>query len=313
MKNKSIFSIFLVFTLLFTLPISAFANESSDVQSDSFNEYEYIEMLQNSSPRELEDLGISEQDAAAVITAFEEALLERSLLPDSELRAYGYNNYEISLFHNYANGQVLSSSELQALGSTCSGVITRHSCSGKSATFSYTFTWDRYPLVGLDDSAALHWIAYDNDGHEIGVEQSSMSMTVKYYRKTHNTGESPSGYVYDDVGTSEKHLDFNTLNMQFPVNQSYASENSGIIFDTYAKTGTVRVSIRVPSGVSANIDCIFVAGLYGHTVVGIGAPSVSVSKGSFGISFTGNTSMDELADRKATIYRNSTSVEYWKS
>ena len=69
----------------------------------------------------------------------------------------------------------------------------------------------------------------------------------------------------------------------------------------------------MPSGVSANIDCIFVAGLYGHTVVGIGAPSVSVSKGSFGISFTGNTSIDEIAGRKATIYRNSTSVEYWKS
>lgn len=56
-----------------------------------------IEMLQNSSPRELEDLGISEQDAAAVITAFEEALLERSLLPDSELRAYGNTLASLSM------------------------------------------------------------------------------------------------------------------------------------------------------------------------------------------------------------------------
>lgn len=56
---------------------------------------------------------------------------------------------------------------------------------------------------------------------------------------------------------------------------------------------------------------IFVGGLYGHTLVGIGSPSVSVSAGSIGISFTGNTSTDPIASRKATIYRATTGVEYW--
>lgn len=109
--------------------------------------------------------------------------MNRASLSDSELRAYGYNNSEISLFHALANGETLSSEELRALGSTCNGSITRHSCNTKTAEFSYTFTWNRCPLITLSDSAAMRWIAYSSDGGEIGVEQVSHSLTLEYHSK----------------------------------------------------------------------------------------------------------------------------------
>ncbi len=86
---------------------------------------------------------------------------------------------------------------------------------------------------------------------------------------------------------------------------------SAVILDCYARTGTIEVTINVPKGVNQNIHHIFVSGLYGHTLIGLGSPSVSVTPGSIGIGFTGNTSIDSIADRKATIRTDSTVVTYW--
>lgn len=309
---KKLISLFLSLSMLsaLTLMASAVADIPS-VQIESFNEYDYIEMLQESSPRELMELGLSDQEAAETIAAFESALFERALLPDAELRAYGYDDSEIALLRAYANGQVLSSEELQSLGSTCTGKLRRLSCSTTTASFSYTWTWDRCPIVTLSDSAALRWIAYDADGGEIGVEQSSSSMNVDYYYMDKTTSDSSTTVVFSFPGTNEPNLDFNTLNMQFPVYRTYTSSGTGIIFDCYAKSGTVQVKIKVPAGVNQTIHHIFVAGLYGHTLVGVGSPSVSVSKGSVNIGFTGNTSIDSIGFARGTISRTSTIIDEW--
>lgn len=288
------------------------ANDFSNIQVESFNEYDYIDILQRSTPKKLEELGISVQEAASVVSEFENALLERALLSDSELRGYGYDDSEIGLFRAYSNGQMLSSAQLRSLGSTCSATITRSSVSLKSATFSYTYTWNRCPIVTLSDSAAMKWIAYDNAGGTIGVEQTSYSMTIDYYHMDKNTSGSSSTPVFLGIGTNEPNLDFDVLNMQFPVYRTFTASN-GISSDCYAKTGTVQVSVRVPSGNNQSIHHIFVGGLYGHTLAGIGSPNVSVGKGSINIGFSGNASVDSIASRKATIYYASTNVEYWAS
>ena len=307
---RKLFTFIFVSALLFSLAAPAYASDSNVTQLEPFNEYDYVELLQTSSPQELEEKGLSEQETTAIISNFESALLNRASLSDSELRAYGYNNSEISLFHALANGETLSSEELRALGSTCNGSITRHSCNTKTAEFSYTFTWNRCPLITLSDSAAMRWIAYSSDGGEIGVEQVSHSLTLEYHFQG-NAASSGPAFAHYGSPTIEPNLDFNTINMQFPVYQTHLSSGTGIIFDCYARTGTIRVSIRVPNNVSKNSNHIFVGGLYGHTLVGVGSPSVSVSTGSIGISFTGNTSIDPIASRKATIYRATPVVDYW--
>lgn len=309
MKHRKLLSLFLVFIFLFSLAAPAFATESNTIQVVSTNEYDYIELLQTSTPQELEEIGISEQEAITIISSFEDALLERASLSDSELEAYGYDDSEIALFHALAAGETLSPAELRSLGSTCEGTITRHFLTLTSAKFSYTFTWDRSPYIMLSDSAAMRWIAYDSSDREIGVEQVSSSMLVEYHYYSPTSDGSPA-FSHHGYPSNQPNLDFNTLNMQFPVYQAEGSP-SGIIFDTYAKTGTVTVTVEVPLGSTAELHHIFIGGLYGHTLVGIGSPSVSVSAGSIAISFTGNTSTDPIASRKATISRETTGVEYW--
>jgi hypothetical protein len=314
MKHRQLSLQLLVFILLFSLAVPASATpatESNTIQLESFNEYDYIELLQTSSPQELEEIGISEQEAMTVISEFEDALLDRASLSDSELESYGYDDSEIALFHALTDGETLSSAEIRSLGSTCEGEITRHSFTETSAKFSYTFTWDRCPIMTLSDSAAMRWIAYDSTDEDIGVEPASSSMRVEYHFKGNASSDGSPAFAHYGNPTSEPNLDFNTMNMQFPVYEPHTSDN-GIIFDCYAKTGTVTVTVKLPKGSATTLHHIFVGGLYGHTLVGVGSPSVSVNEGSIAISFTGNTSTDPIASRKATIYKATTEVEYWK-
>lgn len=310
-KIRNVLNLVVAMSMLCMLSVNVGAVSLEPISlTESFNEYDYIQVIQESSPQELNAMGLSVQEAEKVIENFENSLLERASLPDEELRAYGYDSNEIRLLNQYAAGQPLSHAELRALGSTCQGKITRHSCNTTTAEFSYTFTWDRCPIVMLNDSAAMRWIAYDDEGDEIGVSQTSYSMVVEYYYSPGSSGVSSSTLAHKSMGTNEPSLDFNTLNMQFPVYEAHAAGN-GIVFDCYAKTGTVKVAVRVPNGNNQKIHHIFVGGLYGHTLVGVGSPSVSVGGDSISISFTGNTSIDAIASRKATIYYNSSTVEYW--
>ena len=312
MKKKNLLSLLFVFALLFSLSMPASAIDSNNViQLDPVNEYDYIDMLQNSSPQELEEIGLSEFEAMEIVSNFENALLNRASLSDSTLAAYGYNDSEIALFHRLAAGESLSSVEPQSLGSTCTGSITRHSCYLKSAEFSYTFTWNRCPIATNSDAAALRWIAYDSSDSEIGVSQKSSSLTVEYHFTGNAGSDGSPAFAHYGTPTYEAQSDFNTINMQFPVAQTHLVSGTGMILDCYAKTGTVRVSVKVPNGVTGNIHHIFVGGLYGHSVLGVVSPSISVSKGSIGISFTGGVTVDHIADRKATIYYSSETVEYW--
>ena len=162
----------------------------------------------------------------------------------------------------------------------------------------------------LSDSAAMRWIAYDDNGNTIGVEQSSRSISVEYHFGRSSSPVSGPAFAHYGFPTYQPNLDFNTINMQFPVYRTHMGA-SAVILDCYARTGTIEVTINVPKGVNQNIHHIFVSGLYGHTLIGLGSPSVSVTPGSIGIGFTGNTSIDSIADRKATIRTDSTVVTYW--
>lgn len=309
---KKFFSFFLVSLLISSLTLPVIAADHSTIQLEPFNEYDYIERLQGSTLAELAEIGVSQQEAISIVAEFESALLNRASLSDSELQTFGYNDYEITLFRKLANGQKLSPAELRSLGATCNGSIERgDEFTAKTAEFSYTFTWERCPIITLWDSAAMRWVAYASDGDEIGVSRVSYSMDIEYHFTGGPSGNGGPAFAHRGTGTNEPNLDFNTLNMQFPVYQTHASPVNGIIFDCYARTGTVKVLVKVPDGVSQSIHHIHVAGLYGHTLIGIGSPSVSIGADSLGISFTGHTSTDPIAERKATIYRTSTDVEYW--
>lgn len=278
------------------------------VDMGEYNEYDYILDIQTSTPSELSLLGLSSQKASTLIDSFYDALDTRASMTDDVLEGMGYNSSEIAILRTYASGGVLTDAEMRAATGTCTGTFTRHSVTTTTAEFSYSWEWDHCPLITLSDSSAMTWLVYESDGDLIGVEQVSKSLTVNYAfeGKGLNTGEN---IAFSEAGTEEQTLEFNTLNMQFPVHISQSASN-GIIFDYWAKSGTVKVKIRVPSGVEQTIHHIFVGGLYGHTVVGIGSPSVSIGS-DVSIGFSGNTSIDPIGGRKATLYRTSSVINYW--
>lgn len=310
-KNRSITLLFIIAIIisLLAMTVSAAGTDSaSDVCPVSFNEYDYIQTIRQSNSQELEALGLNTQKAEEIVCEFEEALAVRASLSDEQLTAYGYDDFEIELFHKYVNGEELSSNELKALSSTCTGDITCQWITPRAAQFTYTWTWNRCPIVTLSDCSALRWIAYNDESIEIGVEQTSSSMNIQYYTTGNAAGD--GAFAYTQNGSNEPNLDFNTLNMQFLEFGSMVAP-SGMIFDCYAKIGKVSVAIKIPTGVDQTIDHIFVAGLYGHTLIGVGSPSVSVSPGSCAISFSANTSVDAIAPCRGTITQGSTTIKYW--
>lgn len=121
---KKITSIIFSVIMLVSFSFSASAVGEASTTSESFNEYDYIQIIKESTPQELATLGVSEQEATEIISSFEDALSARASLSETELRGYGYDESEIALLHAYANGETLSPSQLRDLGSNCEGTIT---------------------------------------------------------------------------------------------------------------------------------------------------------------------------------------------
>lgn len=284
------------------------AGAQATFDAGDYNEYDYILRLQTSTSKELTRMGLSSQKATTIVDSFYDALDIRASLTDDNLKGLGYTASEIEILRAYANGARLTDDEMRAVTGTCTGSFERHSVGTTTAEFSYTWTWDHCPIITLSDASALTWLVYESDGDLIGVEQTSKTLTVNYAYQGNGTS---TGEViaFSFPGTEEQTLEFNTINMQFPVYRTKSSP-SGIIFDCFAKSGTVKVAIRVPTGVAQTINHIFVGGLYGHTTIGIGSPTVSIGS-EVSISFSGNTSIDPVGGRKATLYRTSSTINYW--
>lgn len=308
MKLVKFISVSLAVAILLSLFSVSYASTlvQNPEEYSSCNEYDYIVSLQEASPQKLMSSGLTQQTANSIVSQFEAALTQRAALPEDQLKGLGYNDEEIAILRAYLNGASLSDSQLRAITGTCTGSFNCTSFTSRAATFSYTWEWDHCPVMTFSDSAALRWFAYDVNSNEIGVIQKSVTTRVNYYFK-------PIGSVgtlaYSVPATLEPNLDLNTVNAQFPVAGTKVGE-SGIISECYAHSGTTTVSIELAKGTSSNLHHISVAGLYGHTTLGIGSPSVSVGKDSLAISFTGNVGIDPVGDRKATI-NNDKSISYW--
>lgn len=302
--KRRIIHIVLAVILALSLAVPSFAIDTEDVSATqviTYNEYDYISALQDSTNDELAEIGMNEDDVQEAVIEFENALAERSLLSDEELFCLGYDSEEIELLRNYSKGVKLSDAELRGVTGTCTGAFENNGVGTRFATFTYKWEWDHAPVVRLSDCAAMRWIAYDSHGYEISTIRTYMNSEISY-----RLGSS-TYQTYTRSGVEEPGLDFNTVNIQFNVEEFYGDAVLGRNY--YAKFGKIMVSIVVDDSVSNDINYILVAGLYGHTIVGIGSPSVSAGiPGSVSIGFSGNTSIDSIAGRQAKL--SGISVDY---
>ena len=101
---KKILSIITAFIMILSFSTTAFAMDKPEFQEEitHINEYDYIVMLQNSTPEELSKLNMTKSDVAATVRAFYKAISERAKLSDEALFSYGYNSKEISIFRDFS-------------------------------------------------------------------------------------------------------------------------------------------------------------------------------------------------------------------
>ena len=162
--------------------------------------------------------------------------------------------------------------------------------------------WDHAPIIMLADSAAIRWEAYDGMSHKIGVTKSNVTATVQYYQN--------NAYSYSLTPSEEPGLEFNAVNVQFLMGGTSILPDGSTVTE-YAKKGSIWVTIELLTGSMNNIDAILIAGLYGHTTLGVGSPSISLSPaGGVAIGFSGNMSIDAIAGRQGEINIRSTEVIY---
>lgn len=299
-KFKRWFSVTLIFFLIMGISDKTYAgeNESTVNYTQVFNEYDYILTLEQSNSEELSALGLTQAEADIIISSFKEALAERMQLSEYELLALGYTDEEIDLLKSYSKGARGSENSIRAITGTCTGNITVTSCGTKYAVFSYIWTWDHSPIMTFSDSAAMRWLAYDVNGYNFNVIKADVATNIDYYNG--------SVKQFSRKGTQEPGLEFNTVNLQFPMTETYQTSTT-ITESAYAKSGIITVAVQVDSSVNNNINYIMVAGLYGHTTLGNSAPSVSLSPtGSVSISFSGKSVVDKIAGIQAKIGTGST-------
>lgn len=247
-----------------------------DCVAQEFNEYDYIQMLQNCSLDDLESAGMEKEEVDAAISQFEDALRLRSSLPEKQLLELGYSEEEIEILQAYAHGARITDAEMRAVAGTCTGALVPGHINTKEASFYYKWEWDHCPVVTLTDAAAVRWVAYNNTN--IGVVPTLVDSTINYY--TGNT------YVLSESGTSEPGLDVNSKNITFPMN--YSAGGNSQADSMWAKNGVIQIDIKVGMS-NYSMDYLEIGALYGHTTFGVGAPSISISvPASISISFGGS-------------------------
>ena len=301
---KKIISVVLVISLIVCIscvPINAIEAIS---QIQYYSEYSFINQLYNANDIELSKMGYSKMQANLIIKAYYNEIERRSNMSDEELISLGYTSKDINILSKYADGAKLSPAELNAISGTCTGSITATTCNTSKAKFRYSWTWDKCPLITLADSAAVRWFAYDDNGYVIDVTRTDLSSEIYYYGGNVN-GTSNDSLSFIESGDEEYGLDFNTVNIQFDMLMD-KTVGYNLYLDAYAKRGIIDITVEVPSSVNNDINYVKVAGVYGHTIMGIGAPSVTASGSGASptdlvIDFVLSTEVDKVGSRKAQI------------
>lgn len=278
------------------MPAAGAVSADEQKSTVSFNEYDLIQTLQASPINKLERQGHSQEEIMEIKGALlETKLVKRASLSQDKLRGLGYTADEISILKEIeTTGQVdLSEAQLRAIAGTCTGTIVPNSAGKSEYRVSYEWEWDHAPVICYKDSFAIRWEAMGSDG--LPVDSTAGSLTVGYVEY----------YDYDGYFSAIETLQPNRNNIEFNVVKFDFRVGSGTPeVSTYAKRGSGHVQIQKDAGVTRDFYYLKVGALYGHTVVNIGFPSLSVSAGGIGIGFSGGLSTDNIGGDKCKIDLN---------
>ena len=83
--KKRLFVFLLVLAIVISLTGYAFADEEESTENAvTFYEYDYIDMLNQSTPQELEELGYTEEEVDEITQTYERDIAEKATMSDDE-------------------------------------------------------------------------------------------------------------------------------------------------------------------------------------------------------------------------------------
>lgn len=303
--KKTIFSLSLCLALLFGLVPPAYAQEQvlTSPCLQEINEFDLYNVMKSTPETELEKCGYSsEQIMKFKDSNFEELVYQRATLSDSSLEHMGYSKDEIDLLRNY-DGSYTST---RALAGTLSAEIHNMGSSGSGIIVKYAWNWDHAPFVCATDAMGIRWAAIDDAGALIDVSATLCAANISYTYEITGSVETKRFSPTDKNFSSE--LNFNALTCNFPMEIGNVEYNPG-----YALSGSLTAYISRDAAISRDIYYLKICGVYGHTVINIGAPSVSLSPDpiSVGISFTGGLNTDNIGIKKYRMYMDGRKVIFY--
>lgn len=290
----------IIFCLSFLLTSVSMANsmelQENQAITEQLNEYDLYVAIQKLPDDVLHECGYSEEQIDDINSInYKQEIFNRSTLPDSELEKMGYDSDEISALRNYTG----SEAETKALSATLTASFLIPYSSASMYSIEYGWSWNHSPLIEAKDAMGIRWVAVASDGLPVDVTASNSTAKVKYYEdsslyKTVTYNSSSSNF--------SKETDFNALTCTFPMQIVGASDENV----AYALKGSMITNITKDSGISRDIYYLKVCGVYGHSVINFGTPSVSFTSGalSIGISFNGGLNINNIGILKYKVYTN---------
>lgn len=288
--------------VIFHLPIAANAQEISSPETFTLNELEFYRTTQETPEATLAAQGYtSEAINNLKSTSYEDLVYTRAQLPAETLYRMGYSAKEVAILKNYKGEYIEKGSEIYGLAGTLTAEIGCTSASANTYEVTYYWSWDHSPFVKAVDAIGIRWVAIGLDGLSVDTSAFSSEAIITY---SYFPGDSIDiTYVPSDSNFASE-TDFNALTCTFSMTHGASSD------PYYALSGSLRTTIQKDSMVARDIYYLKICGVYGHSIINIGSPSVSFTPGdtSIGISFTGGLSIDNIGIKKYRIYTDRSKV-----
>lgn len=251
------------------------------------SEVDYIRNLMSYTKEELVELGCTIDEANEILNFdFNQKLIEFVDDNGDNLDTMGYSPSEINSLKSYDGTEdALEYIEANALSATLTVQWAPWLINTTNQfRILYTTTWDDRPIFTYNDIIAIGFVAYNSSSVPIGMKyDETPSCNVQTYSGSNLKGT--KSYTPDTITT-------NSVSFKFPMTT---------IQPDYAKitSGSVRISTVSNSNNLYRLSFIFA---YGHTVIGIGSPSVdfSVTGISVSLSFSFTT---ETTYRRLRTYK----------
>ncbi|BCJ92518.1 hypothetical protein acsn021_00870 [Anaerocolumna cellulosilytica] len=266
--------------------IVQYLNENALTETVVTNEVDYIRNLMSYSQDELIKYGFTVDEANEIINYnYNEKLIEFVENNKGNLDIMGYSPSEVNRLESYDGTEdALEYIETYALGATLTVEWAPWLINTTNQfRILYTTTWSAQPIFNYSDIIAIGFVGYNSSSIPIGMKyDETPSCNVQTYRSSVYLGT--KSYSPDTVSN-------NSVSFKFPmsmVNAEYSKITSG----------SVRVSTVSNS---SNLYRMSISFGYGHTVIGIGSPSVDISVTGINVSIAFSYTT-ETTYRKLRVY-----------